>query len=985
LLPLAGAQRALLALLLLSANQVVSSDRLIEELWGERSPESGRTALQVRVSQLRKALGDAGTLVVTRAPGYVLEVDAEQLDLARFERLVAEADDADPPAAAAKLREALALWRGPPLADLAYESFAQPAIARLAEVRLVVTEKRIDADLALGRHAEVAAELEALVAEHPLRERMRAQLMLALYRCGRQADALAVYQGARRELVEELGLEPSPPLRELEQSILRQDPSLDLAPRAPSMAVFPDGPEPSVERRYNLPAQVSSFVGRERELSDLQGLLSRTRTLTLVGAGGVGKTRLALELGGRALDGWRDGAWFVDLAPLADPALVAAKVASVLAVPVAAGRPASDAVVAALRSRELIVILDNCEHLIDSAATLAGQIVTACPMAAVVSTSREPLRIGGEQVYRVPSLSLPAADDENPECLPDSEAVRLFVDRARQQRPGFALDTHNCPSVSRLCRRLDGIPLAIELAAARVRAMPVDEIEKRLDRRFGLLVGGNRTALPRQQTLQALIDWSYDLLSASEQELLERLSVFAGGFDLEGAEAIADRGQDTSVFDEVVALVDKSLVEWDDIKDRYRLLESIREYAGAKLLARGPEAASAARTAHRNCYLRLAEIATPHLVGHDQLPWLDRLELEVDNLRLAITQCNSDPEPEPGLRFVRALRYFWIRREPRAEAAQSVCEALDRADAQARTLLRGQALAAAAHVLTKITADYDDAAVRAREALSIAEALRDERLRADALAGLLELAANRGDAETHQALSAAAFQTVEELADPHLKAQLVVVAAMSPHVPLSERVPAFEEALALVRQTGDQGLEARILGSLGYLALDAGEIDAARSYLEESTRLVRRVDDRAALSGCTCNFGFASYLDGADNDAQRAFDETLRMARRNADPLMVAYAQLGLALLTSRTGDAYGAATLHGAADAIHERLGTSLDPVESRLRVADISALREVLGDATFHRAYDAGRRAEETVETPPNRSTDGAGVMVSGVERHD
>ena len=241
---------------------MVSSDRLIEELWGEHTPDSGRTALQVRVSHLRKTLGEAGALVITRAPGYMLRVDAEQLDLTRFERLIGEADVAPPSVAASKLREALALWRGPPLADLAFESFVQPAIARLEELRLVAIEKRIDADLALGRHAEVVAELEALAAKHPLRERMRAQLMLALYRCGRQADALAVYQSARRELVEELGIEPSPSLRELEQSILRQDPSLELAP--PLTVEPPEVPRPSEEPSHNLPAQASSFVGRER-------------------------------------------------------------------------------------------------------------------------------------------------------------------------------------------------------------------------------------------------------------------------------------------------------------------------------------------------------------------------------------------------------------------------------------------------------------------------------------------------------------------------------------------------------------------------------------------------------------------------------------------------------------------------------------------------------------------------------------------------
>jgi predicted ATPase/DNA-binding SARP family transcriptional activator len=615
LIALPEAQRALLAVLLLSANEVVSSDGLIEALWEEHSPESGRTALQVRVSQLRKGLRAGGALVVTRPPGYVLQVDADQVDLGRFERLVAEAEEADPSAAAVKLREALALWRGPALADLAFESFAQPAIARLEELRLGAVEKRIDADLALGRHAALVGELEALAAEHPLREHVRAQLMLALYRCGRQADALSVYQSARRELVEELGIEPSPSLRKLERSILRQDSALEPPPPAPAPWYADDVSASMFEPRHNLPAPISSFVGRERELHELHWLLSHTRALTLVGAGGVGKTRLALELAELVLEGWGDGVWFVDLAPLVDPALVAATAASVFAVPEAPGRSASESLVDALRSRELVVILDNCEHVIESAAILAGQLVTGCPRVAVVSTSREPLRIAGEQIYRVPSLSLPGGEGRDIARAADSEAVRLFVDRARQQRPDFALDSNNCDAVARLCRRLDGIPLAIELAAARLRAMSVHEIEKRLDQRFAFLTGGNRAALPRQQTLEALIDWSYDLLDPTEQELLERLSVFAGGFDLDSADLVTVPWQHGSVFDEVLALVDKSLVQWNDSNNRYRLLESVRDYAAGKLLARGNVVAEAVRTAHRDYYLGLAEAAAPHLRG----------------------------------------------------------------------------------------------------------------------------------------------------------------------------------------------------------------------------------------------------------------------------------------------------------------------------------------------------------------------------------
>src|SRR5262245_31156219 len=338
LISLAGAQRSVLALLLLSANEVVSADRLIGELWGDEAPESGRTALQVRVSQLRKALGDDGGRIATRAPGYLLRVDRDEFDLYCFERLVSEADGAEPARAAAKLREALGLWRGAPLVDLSYASFAQPAIRRLEELRLAVLEKRIAADLELARHAELVGELEMLVEEHPLREHLHAQLMLALYRCGRQADALAAYQNARRVLVEQLAVEPSAQLRQLQQAILRQDASLDLAAPVDTPAASVAAAQESVRAPHNLPAHVSSFVGRERQLSELRQLLSRARVITLTGVGGVGKTRLALQLAASELDGSGDGAWFVDLAPLTDATLVAAKLAGVLGVPEQPGR-----------------------------------------------------------------------------------------------------------------------------------------------------------------------------------------------------------------------------------------------------------------------------------------------------------------------------------------------------------------------------------------------------------------------------------------------------------------------------------------------------------------------------------------------------------------------------------------------------------------------------------------------------------------------
>ena len=964
LVSLAEAQRSLLALLLLSANEIVSADRLIDELWGEEVPESGRAALQVRVSLLRKALCGAGERIATRAPGYLLRVDRDELDLYCFERLVSEADGAEPAEAAAKLREALGLWRGAPLVDLSYASFAQPAIRRLEELRLAAFEKRIEADLALGRQADLVGELETLVEEHPLCEHLHAQLMLALYRCGRQADALAAYQNARRVLVEQLAIVPSTALRQLEQAILRQEASLDLAATvaggAPLVAGVSEssrpGPREDRNAPHNLPAQVSSFVGRGRQLSELRQLLSRARVITLTGAGGVGKTRLALQLAASMLDGWGDGAWFVDLAPLTDATLVAAKLAGVLGVPEQPGRSLPQSLIAACRDRQLLVILDNCEHVIGEAANVADQLVRGCPRMIILATSREPLAIEGEHLYRVPSLFVPPARAD-PDRLLACDAVRLFADRARQQRFDFAVDPHNASAVGRLCRRLDGIPLAIELAAARLRTLPLDEIDSRLDQRFRLLTGGHRSTTPRQQTLQALIDWSYDLLNPEEQEMLERLSVFTGGFDLHSAEAVAGAGFDSpvGVLDRLAALVDKSLLQADDVGSvRYRWLETVRDYATAKLLARSQTAASALRTAHRDHYLALAETAAPHLIGHGQIEWLDRLQLELDNLRAAISNSLQDPNPAAGLRLGRALCYFWLYREPRAEGAEALSAALDRPDAQQPTLPRGRALVAAGLLLTMITGEYNAAAARAQEALAIARALADEHLRAEALHVLALINGSRGNEQAHLELTGQGLELATALADPHLTALLLMTRGSSPHLSHAERARTVERSLELSRQAGNKVLYLGTLNNLSYLEMEHGEISVARARLAEAIRLAREIGDRRGLSSHSCTLGFASYLDNADTDARAMFDHSLAIAQRNGDQLMVAYTHLGLALIASRAGDAQTAATLHGVADAIHDKLGTRFDSLESRLRDADLTRLRAALGDTAFQTAYN-------------------------------
>jgi DNA-binding SARP family transcriptional activator len=472
-------QRSLLAILLLSANEVVSSDRLIDQLWGERSPESGRTALQVRVSQLRKALGAAGAQLLTRPPGYVVEVDRGQLDLHRFERLVLEADTATPVVAAAKLREGLELWRGEPLADLSYELFAQPAIARMQELRLTAIEKRIEADLAVGRHAELVGELEPLVTEHPLRERLAGQLMLALYHCGRQADALAVYRKTGERLRDELGLEPGPGLQDLERAILQHDSALgSVSPPAPDRQ-----PHAAAAAQAHLPVPATAFLGRACELTDVTTLLRRpaTRLLTLTGAGGSGKTRLALRAADESAANYRDGAWFVGFANIADPELIVATICQTLGLREQPGVTSIERVEGWLKERELLLLLDNLEQLTEGSAPL-GELIAACPGLTLLVTSREPLHLTGEQQYQVPVLA-------------HAEAVELFTARAKAIAPHRRVEAE---LAGQICQRLDCLPLAIELAAARTKALSQTDVLTRLRRRLPLLTGGPRDA-PRRQ------------------------------------------------------------------------------------------------------------------------------------------------------------------------------------------------------------------------------------------------------------------------------------------------------------------------------------------------------------------------------------------------------------------------------------------------------------------------------------------------------
>ena len=508
-----GKLAALLAVLALRAGQVVSAERLMDDLWGPDAKASAANSLQGLVSKLRRVL-PAG-VVVTRPPGYLLAVAPEAVDVGRFERMVVAGREAaaggDAAAAAELLREALGLWRGPALAEFAYDEFAQSEVVRLGEARLAAFEDRIEADLACGCHAELIGELQALVSEHPLRERLRGQLMVALYRSGRQADALRCYQDGRTTLVDELGIDPGPALQRLEAAVLAHDPALDppAVTRTDDVAEVPGLPSAGRSLPWAaMTGSLTSFVGRTTELVEVTKLMGEARLVTITGPGGAGKTRLAVEVGTQLQASVPDGVWLVELAPLSDPSSLPRAVAAVLGVreptsvaPTPGGGPEGppreeEWLVEYLGAKNALLVFDNCEHVVEAAAGLVQRLLAHCSQLRVLATSREPLAVPGEVQWPIPPLGSPVVGASEAEVA-SSEAVRLFTERAAAVQPSFILTPKTALVVADICRRLDGIPLAIELAAARVKVLPVAQIAERLDDRFHLLTGGMRTALPR--------------------------------------------------------------------------------------------------------------------------------------------------------------------------------------------------------------------------------------------------------------------------------------------------------------------------------------------------------------------------------------------------------------------------------------------------------------------------------------------------------
>jgi predicted ATPase/DNA-binding SARP family transcriptional activator len=932
--------RGLLAVLLLHANEPVSAERLALSLWGEEAPAGAIRTVQVHMSRLRRALGDPD-LVVTTSAGYRLGVRPGELDAERFERGVGDGRQAlaagQAELAGSVLREALGLWRGPPLADVASLPFAPVEIGRLEEQRLAALELRVEADLAAGRHAELVGELQRLTGQHPWSERLHGQLILALYRSGRQADALEAYRDARATLVEELGVEPAPELRSLQQAILEHDPAL----RAPA------------PQAMRLPANLTRTVGREQDVRQVVEWLRQdgVRLVTLTGPGGVGKTRLSVDVARVLDDDLEHGAWFVALASTADPVHVANTVAQALAITPLGGETPDEAIRRFLAPKRALVVFDNFEHLL-SAAPLVTELLAAAPALNVLTTSREPLRVGAERCFAVSPLAVPI--DGDPAEVDRAAASALFVERARQHDAAFALTDGNAGAIASICRRLDGLPLAIELAAARTPLLAPQELDRRLAQSLDALGPAARDAPARQRTLRATIDWSHRLLAPEEAQTFARFAVFAGGATVAAAEHVT-----SADLDALEGLVDKQLLRrrhGTTGETRLLMLETIREYAGERLAA--DETAAEIYDRHGRYYLALVESAEPAMSTVAELDWLPRLDAELDNLRAALDWSLGPGDATLALRLAGLLAEFWDIRVMSDEGLEWLQRALDAAGPAAPILDRARAHRAQLKLLEEQGSAHDpgglmeQARAQAIEALALSRQAGDPAGIADALVlmGHLETAASFPQ-RRRQAFAEEALIYARRAGDDRLIAEALAerAAALGPDQGAVE----LEEAIAALRKLGAARNLAILYNDAAYGAIKAGMPGRAPPFLEHADSLARELDDKVMLCALSGTGGLAALFTGDIADARAGFAEQLRICRELAIPWMASEGLAGLSAIAIRQGHLDRAARLLGAARATGP-IG-DVDVID-QLERDFFAPARERLGDRLWSEGHVSG-----------------------------
>jgi len=732
-----------------------------------------------------------------------------------------------------------------------------------------------------------------------------------------------------------------------------------------------DGEANRVSRsKHNLPYQLTSFIGREQEIAQLEELVTANRLVTLTGAGGVGKTRLAIEVASRLVDAFADGVWVVELAALSDRRRVSQAVAQALEIKEQPTRPLIETLSDYLASKKLLLVLDNVEHLIEACVRVIDEIVRHNQDVTVLVTSRERLGMAGELTYRVPSLTVPdPGDNVAPGALLAYEGVRLFVDRAKLVRPDFRVASENAVSLASICYRLDGIPLAIELAAPRLRSMSVEELSQQLDQRFTLLTDGSRTELPRHRTLRSMIDWSYDLLGEPEKLFLQRLSVFAGGWTLAAAQEVcASEGiEHRDVLDLLTSLADKSLVvpEQEDAQTRYRLLETVRQYARDRLEETGGGAA--VRVRHRDHYLALAEEADSKLKGAEQAEWLRRLEDEHENLRAGLEWSLVEAGSKGGLRLCGALEQFWWMRGHCTEGRQWCTRVLGKAGAEERTRERAYVLNAAG-ALSNYQGDYPAAKALHEESLAIRRELGDRSGIAISLNLLGNAALNQGDCATARALLEEALAIHRELGDWYGIAvslgNLGLVACGS-EVPkeqadYSTGRALHEDSLAIRRRLGDRFGVARSLSNLGNVALNQGDYPAARALHEESLAISQEVEDRTSTAGSLSNLGNVALNQGDYPTAGALYEESLAIRRDLGDRSGsgIAVSLEGLAAVAALLRDSLRAARIWGATERSRAEIGTPLPAHDRSGYDRRVAAARTASGDdAAFDNAWQEGR----------------------------
>ncbi|GAA2549023.1 hypothetical protein GCM10010423_56260 [Streptomyces levis] len=985
--------RLLLAALLADANQVVTVDTLVHRLWGESPPGRARNTLQNYVLRLRRALGcgAGGAPVLTRPHGYLLEAAPGALDLHRFTGLVRQGRTALEEGAAARaaplLREALGLWRGEPLSDLPGH-LLQGVVATLNEQRLDALELRIDADLALGRAADVLPELRGLIGAHPLREHFWAQRMLALFDCGRQGEALESYREVTALLAEELGVAPGAELRQVHQRLLAAAPNLHEVRGLRTAPPARDG---------ELPLEMTTFVGREAQVAEVRRLLGAARLVTLTGVGGVGKTRLALRVAADVAPSFADGVRLADLAPLSDPDLLDRAVSEALGLRDQSARPAAEAIAGHLRDRRLLLVLDNCEHLVERVAALVLRLARAAPGLRVLATSRQRLGAPGEHVLTVPSLTLPGADDpvgggselgaagqgmgagpgnartaapgapaagrgigveprdahpappgdpaaaEADDPLLRSEAVRLLMDRAAGSAPAFRLTARNRRAVAQLCLRLDGIPLAIELAAVRLSAMTAEEILERLDDRFRLLSLPQSPMSARyRHTLRGVVDWSYDLCTEGERLLWDRLSVFSGGFDLEAAEAVC-AGEGVAredVLDLLAGLVDKSIVAVSHGADRarYNMLETIRQYGGQRLREAG--ATSRLRVRHCEFYRRTAVRAGHEWCGQREVDWLLRLRTELPNLRTALDQCASRPD----------LRAAGV------EIAVSL--------ARTRCWFFSSTLGEGRHWLERLLATGPDGGRPAQEGAGPPHGVESVPV-VGALAMKAWIALCQGDNPASERFLAECRAAARESADGPAAAPVTYIEGA--YAMLVRGDPASVALLAVARdrfralgQAGDAHMATMLWAMAEAFFGTRASASAALDVYVAEAEASRAEWARTWAQWCT---GLVELRHGAAEQALPSLRSALVRQRAIGDSWGPVWGLETLAWAVAATGDGTRAAWLLGAAHRMRQDTGVALIGLRPfhEAHVAAEARVRALLGPGAYTAAWSQGATAED------------------------